>query len=79
MKLLQIGASWLSYQFSGLERYYAELVTHLPSLGVEVTAIVYELNEGNRSRGITLFKTICCDDDFPKNGRNRRSYEPTNH
>jgi glycosyltransferase involved in cell wall biosynthesis len=54
MKLLQVGASWFSYQFSGLERYYVELVTHLPSLGVEVTAIVYELPETAEVKGLTL-------------------------
>ena len=48
--MLQIGASWFSYQFSGLERYYAELVTRLPSLGVEVIAIVYELKEAPTSK-----------------------------
>jgi glycosyltransferase involved in cell wall biosynthesis len=54
MKLLQIGASWLSYQFSGLERYYAELVTHLPSLGLEVIAIVYELKGAPQVKGLKL-------------------------
>jgi glycosyltransferase involved in cell wall biosynthesis len=54
MKVLQIGASWLSYQFSGLERYYAELVTRLPSLGVEVTAIVYELKDAPDVKGLKL-------------------------
>jgi glycosyltransferase involved in cell wall biosynthesis len=54
MKLLQIGASWLSYQFSGLERYYAELVIHLPSLGAEVTGLVYELTEPPEVEGLRL-------------------------
>jgi glycosyltransferase involved in cell wall biosynthesis len=54
MKLLQIGASWLSYQFSGLERYYAELVIHLPSLGTEVTGLVYELKEAPKVEGLKL-------------------------
>jgi hypothetical protein len=34
---------------------------------------------GNRSRGLTLLKTICCDADFRKNGPNMRSHEPVNH
>lgn len=54
MKLLQIGGSWFSYQFSGLERYYVELVTHLPTLGIEVTGIVYELKEGPKVEGLKL-------------------------
>lgn len=54
MKLLQIGASWISYQFSGLERYYAELVTRLPSLGTEVTGLVYELKESPKIAGLNL-------------------------
>ena len=54
MKLLQIGASWLSYQFSGLERYYVELVTRLPCLGLEVIAIVYELKETPHVKGLKL-------------------------
>lgn len=54
MKLLQIGASWFSYQLSGLERYFMELVTHLPSLGLEVLAIVYELKEAPEVKGLKL-------------------------
>ena len=54
MKVLQIGASWISYQFSGLERYYAELVTRLPSLGTEVTGLVYELKESPKIAGLNL-------------------------
>jgi glycosyltransferase involved in cell wall biosynthesis len=54
MKLLQIGASWLSYQFSGLERYYAELVINLPSLGTEVTGLVYELKEAPKVEGLRM-------------------------
>ena len=54
MKVLQIGASWLSYQFSGLERYYAELVTRLPSLGTQVTGLVYELKNAPEVKGLNL-------------------------
>jgi glycosyltransferase involved in cell wall biosynthesis len=54
MKLLQIGASWLSYQFSGLERYYAELVARLPRLGTEVTGLVYELKDSPVLPGLKL-------------------------
>ena len=54
MKLLQIGASWLSYQFSGLERYYAELVARLPRLGTEVTGLVYELKDSPVVPGLKL-------------------------
>jgi glycosyltransferase involved in cell wall biosynthesis len=54
MKVLQIGASWLAYQFSGLERYYAELVTRLPSLGTEVTGLVYELKDSPEIKGLNL-------------------------
>jgi glycosyltransferase involved in cell wall biosynthesis len=54
MKVLQIGASWLSYQFSGLERYYAELVTRLPSLGTEITGLVYELKDSPIVEGLNL-------------------------
>jgi glycosyltransferase involved in cell wall biosynthesis len=54
MKVLQIGASWLSYQFSGLERYYAELVARLPSLGTEVTGLVYELKHSPKIAGLNL-------------------------
>jgi glycosyltransferase involved in cell wall biosynthesis len=54
MKSLQIGASWFSYQFSGLERYYAALVTHLPSLGMEVIGIVYELKATPKVEGLKL-------------------------
>jgi glycosyltransferase involved in cell wall biosynthesis len=54
MKLLQIGASWLSYKFSGLERYYTELITRIPSLGWEVIAIAYELQEAPDVNGLKL-------------------------
>jgi glycosyltransferase involved in cell wall biosynthesis len=54
MKLLQIGASWFGHQLSGLERYYAELVTHLPSFGMEVTGLVYELKDAPNVRGLNL-------------------------
>src|ERR687891_1351506 len=54
MKVLQIGASWLSYQFSGLERYYAELVARLPCLGAEVTGLVYELKDSPVVPGLEL-------------------------
>jgi glycosyltransferase involved in cell wall biosynthesis len=54
MKLLQIGASWFSYQFSGLERFYTALVTHLPPLGMEVIGIVYELKEPPKIEGLKL-------------------------
>jgi glycosyltransferase involved in cell wall biosynthesis len=54
MKVLQIGASWLSYQFSGLERYYAELVTRLPSQGTDVTGLVYELIDSPVVEGLNL-------------------------
>jgi glycosyltransferase involved in cell wall biosynthesis len=54
MKVLQIGASWLSYQFSGLERYYSELVTRLPSLGTQVTGLVYELKNAPEVEGLNL-------------------------
>jgi glycosyltransferase involved in cell wall biosynthesis len=54
MKLLQIGSSWLSYKFSGLERYYTDLVTALPALGPEVTGIAYELNDPPSIDGLKL-------------------------
>ena len=54
MKLLQIGSTWLSYHFSGLERYYAELVTHLPSFGTEVTGLIYELKDPPKIAGLNL-------------------------
>jgi glycosyltransferase involved in cell wall biosynthesis len=54
MKLLQIGASWFSHEFSGLARYYTELVTRLPALGVEVIGIVYDLNEASEVDGLKL-------------------------
>ena len=54
MKLLQIGSTWLSYHFSGLERYYAELVTRLPPLGTEVTGLVYELKDSPKVEGLNL-------------------------
>jgi glycosyltransferase involved in cell wall biosynthesis len=54
MKLLQIGASWFSYRFSGLERYYAELVARLPSLGTEVTGLVYDLKDSPKIAGLNL-------------------------
>jgi glycosyltransferase involved in cell wall biosynthesis len=54
MKLLQIGASWFGYQMSGLERYYAELVTHLASFGIEVTGLVYELKDPPKVKGLNL-------------------------
>jgi glycosyltransferase involved in cell wall biosynthesis len=54
MKLLQIGSSWFSHQFSGLERYYMELVTRLPALGSEVVGIVYELQEAPEVQGLKL-------------------------
>ena len=54
MKLLQIGSTWLSYHFSGLERYYAELVSRLPSLGTEVTGLVYELKDSPKIVGLNL-------------------------
>lgn len=54
MKLLQIGASWFGHQFSGLERYYTELVTHLPPFGMDVIGLVYELNEAPDVKGLKL-------------------------
>jgi glycosyltransferase involved in cell wall biosynthesis len=54
VKLLQIGASWFGHQFSGLERYYTELVTHLPPLGMDVIGLVYELNEAPDIKGLKL-------------------------
>ena len=54
MKLLQIGASWFPYQFSGLERYYAELVVRLPALGAEVIGVVSELQDPPQVEGLTL-------------------------
>jgi glycosyltransferase involved in cell wall biosynthesis len=54
MKLLQVGASWFGHQLSGLERYYAELVTHLPSFGIEVTGLVYELKDPPNVKGLSL-------------------------
>ena len=54
MKVLQIGASWFSYQFSGLERYYAELVTRLPALGAEVVGVIYELKDAPNVSGLKL-------------------------
>jgi glycosyltransferase involved in cell wall biosynthesis len=54
MKVLQIGASWFSYQFSGLERYYAELVTRLPALGAEVVGVIYELKDAPNVNGLKL-------------------------
>jgi glycosyltransferase involved in cell wall biosynthesis len=54
VKLLQIGASWFGHQFSGLERYYTELVTHLPPLGMDVIGLVYELNEAPDVKGLKL-------------------------
>jgi glycosyltransferase involved in cell wall biosynthesis len=54
MKLLQIGASWFGHQLSGLERYYTELVTHLPPLGMDVIGLVYELNEAPDVKGLKL-------------------------
>ncbi len=54
MKLLQIGSTWLSYHFSGLERYYAEVVTRLPLLGTEVTGLVYELADFPNIEGLQL-------------------------
>jgi glycosyltransferase involved in cell wall biosynthesis len=54
MKLLQIGASWFSYEFSGLERYYAELVTRLPALGTEITGLVYEMKQPPKFDGLKL-------------------------
>jgi len=54
MKVLQIGASWFSYQFSGLERYYAELVTRLPSQGTDVVGVIYELKDVPSIEGLRL-------------------------
>jgi len=54
MKLLQVGASWFPYQFSGLERYFAELVLHLPALDSEVVAVVSELQNPSKVEGLTL-------------------------
>jgi glycosyltransferase involved in cell wall biosynthesis len=54
IKLLQIGASWFGYQYSGLERYYADLLIHLPVLGTDVTGLVYELKEAPDVNGLTL-------------------------
>ena len=54
MKVLQIGASWFSYQFSGLERYYAELVTRLPAFGAEVVGVIYELKDAPNVNGLKL-------------------------
>jgi glycosyltransferase involved in cell wall biosynthesis len=54
MKVLQIGASWLSHHFSGLERYYAELVAHLPRLGTDVTGLVYEWKDCPQVCGLRL-------------------------
>ena len=54
IKLLQIGASWFGYQHSGLERYYAQLLIHLPVLGTDVIGLVYELKKAPEVNGLTL-------------------------
>jgi glycosyltransferase involved in cell wall biosynthesis len=54
IKLLQIGASWFGYQHSGLERYYADLLIHLPVLGTDVIGLAYELKEAPDVNGLTL-------------------------
>jgi glycosyltransferase involved in cell wall biosynthesis len=54
MKMLQIGASWFAYQFSGLERYFCDLVTHLPALGADITALAYELKAPPRLAGLNV-------------------------
>jgi glycosyltransferase involved in cell wall biosynthesis len=54
MKLLQLGSSWFSHEFSGLARYYTELVTRLPALGSEVIGLVYELKEAPEIDGLKL-------------------------
>jgi glycosyltransferase involved in cell wall biosynthesis len=54
MKLLQIGSSWFPYEFSGLARYYSELLIRLPALGLEVIGIVYELKEAPEVAGLKL-------------------------
>ena len=54
MKVLQIGSSWISYKFSGLERYYTDLVTALPALGPEVTGFAYELNDPPAIPGLNM-------------------------
>lgn len=66
MKMLQIGASWFSYQFSGLERYYTELVTHLPALGVEITGLVYELRDRPTVNGLNLVSFGAQDKSLPR-------------
>ena len=45
MKLLQVGATWLSQRFSELERYYSKLVPRLPRFRTEVTPFAYELKD----------------------------------
>jgi glycogen synthase len=37
---VQLGKEWFSEQSGGLNRYYAELVRHLPAQGVDVTGLV---------------------------------------
>jgi glycosyltransferase involved in cell wall biosynthesis len=37
---LQVGKGWFPEQSGGLNRYYHELLRHLPSVGVEVTGLV---------------------------------------
>ena len=54
MRVLQIGASWFGHQLTGLERYYTELLTYLPSLGMELTAVAYELKDGPNIDGLNL-------------------------
>ena len=54
MKLLQIGSSWFSREFSGLARYYTELATRLPALGSDVIGLVYELQEAPAIDGLKL-------------------------
>jgi glycosyltransferase involved in cell wall biosynthesis len=72
MKLLQIGASWLSYQFSGLERYYAELVARLPLLGTEVMGLVYELKDSPEVPGLKMMSFGTQDKSVARQFLNQR-------
>jgi glycosyltransferase involved in cell wall biosynthesis len=40
METIQIGEGWFSEQSGGLNRYYADLITQLPRVGVGVTGLV---------------------------------------
>jgi glycosyltransferase involved in cell wall biosynthesis len=52
--VLQIGARWFPEFRTGLERYYYDLVHHLPSTGIEIRGLVLAASPPNGAPGLDI-------------------------